>query len=127
MSSILRKVENAMHPERREGVPPPGGPVGTTAADPRTVPATGHHHGHHGHHDTAYAAAPHYTTATGPKAGLTSAKGPQSGVLPGPAPNTAGPHRFDVLNKLDPSVDSIMASGSAVAGNPPAGKRALRA
>jgi len=26
--------------------------------------------------------------------------------LPGPAPNTAGPHRSDLLNKLDPSVDS---------------------
>ncbi|KAK4184292.1 hypothetical protein QBC35DRAFT_506274 [Podospora australis] len=26
--------------------------------------------------------------------------------LPGPAPNTAGPHRSDLLNKLDPAVDS---------------------
>jgi len=26
--------------------------------------------------------------------------------LPGPAPNTAGPHRHDILNKLDPTVDS---------------------
>ncbi|CAH0021222.1 unnamed protein product [Clonostachys rhizophaga] len=25
---------------------------------------------------------------------------------PGPAPNTAGPHRHDLLNKLDPTVDS---------------------
>ena len=27
-------------------------------------------------------------------------------ALPGPAPNTAGPHRSDLLNKLDPTVDS---------------------
>lgn len=27
-------------------------------------------------------------------------------MLPGPAPNTAGPHKSDILNKLDPSVDS---------------------
>lgn len=26
--------------------------------------------------------------------------------LPGPAPNTAGPHKSDLLNKLDPRVDS---------------------
>ncbi|OAA33986.1 hypothetical protein NOR_08726 [Metarhizium rileyi] len=26
--------------------------------------------------------------------------------LPGPAPHTAGPHRHDILNKLDPTVDS---------------------
>jgi len=29
-----------------------------------------------------------------------------SSNLPGPAPNTAGPHRHDVTNKLDPTVDS---------------------
>lgn len=27
-------------------------------------------------------------------------------MLPGPAPNTAGPHKSDLLNKLDPTVDS---------------------
>lgn len=32
----------------------------------------------------------------------TSASAP----LPGPAPNTAGPHSSDLLNKLDPRVDS---------------------
>ncbi|KAK4223118.1 hypothetical protein QBC38DRAFT_488367 [Podospora fimiseda] len=30
----------------------------------------------------------------------------QRGPLPGPAPNTAGPHKSDLLNKLDPTVDS---------------------
>jgi hypothetical protein len=28
------------------------------------------------------------------------------GTQPGPAPNTAGPHRTDIMNKLDPTVDS---------------------
>jgi len=31
---------------------------------------------------------------------------PVGNNLPGPAPNTAGPHRHDILNKLDPTVDS---------------------
>jgi len=31
---------------------------------------------------------------------------PGNGSLPGPAPNTAGPHTSDLLNKLDPTVDS---------------------
>lgn len=35
--------------------------------------------------------------------------------LPGPAPNTAGPHRHDVLNKLDPTVDS-QSGGAQVLG-----------
>jgi hypothetical protein len=35
--------------------------------------------------------------------------------LPGPAPNTAGPHRYDLLNKLDPRVDSDMSNPRTVA------------
>lgn len=31
----------------------------------------------------------------------------------GPAPNTAGPHRHDILNKLDPSVDSDLSKTAA--------------
>ena len=31
--------------------------------------------------------------------------------LPGPAPNTAGPHKSDLMNKLDPRVDSKGTSG----------------
>ncbi|KAL7919162.1 hypothetical protein ACQKWADRAFT_302200 [Trichoderma austrokoningii] len=47
--------------------------------------------------------------AGGPTAGYGS--GPRhanaaNANLPGPAPFTAGPHRHDVLNKLDPTVDS---------------------
>lgn len=32
--------------------------------------------------------------------------GRDTGPHPGPAPSTAGPHRHDILNKLDPTVDS---------------------
>jgi hypothetical protein len=35
--------------------------------------------------------------------------------LPGPAPNTAGPHHQDLLNKLDPTVDA-MHGGTQVLG-----------
>ncbi|KAJ6441389.1 hypothetical protein O9K51_04937 [Purpureocillium lavendulum] len=35
--------------------------------------------------------------------------------LPGPAPHTAGPHRHDILNKLDPTVDS-QSGGAQVLG-----------
>jgi len=35
--------------------------------------------------------------------------------LPGPAPNTAGPHRSDAMNKLDPTVDS-QSGGTQVLG-----------
>lgn len=35
-----------------------------------------------------------------------NATAPAAGGLPGPAPGTAGPHRYDLANKLDPTVDS---------------------
>lgn len=52
-------------------------------------------------------------TGTHPGAGLehhhAAAGAPgnvlHGGVLPGPAPHTAGPHKSDLLNKLDPRVD----------------------
>lgn len=43
----------------------------------------------------------------------------QRGHLPGPAPNTAGPHKSDLLNKLDPRVDSK--GGSSLGGHNAAG------
>jgi hypothetical protein len=48
----------------------------------------------------------------GAGAGLHAARGEN---LPGPAPNTAGPHKQDLLNKLDPTVDS-MSGGTQVLG-----------
>jgi hypothetical protein len=39
------------------------------------------------------------------------------GNAPGPAPNTAGPHRNDILNKADPRVDSDLDNSRTVGGN----------
>ena len=39
----------------------------------------------------------------------------QGGALPGPAPNTAGPHGNDLLNRVDPTVDA-MSGGTQVLG-----------
>jgi hypothetical protein len=43
--------------------------------------------------------------ASGPTYGSGQANAANAN-LPGPAPFTAGPHRHDILNKLDPTVDS---------------------
>jgi len=53
--------------------------------------------GAHGTHDS-------HLSSTGTHAG----SGAHGSNLPGPAPNTAGPHKMDILNKLDPKVDSDM-------------------
>lgn len=52
-----------------------------------------------------------------PGAGVptNNAAAPAAGGLPGPAPNTAGPHRHDIANKLDPTVDS-QHSGTQILG-----------
>ncbi|CAK7262570.1 hypothetical protein SEPCBS57363_000133 [Sporothrix epigloea] len=69
-----------------------------------------------------------YTTTAGATTGNTMAGGTHhhhGGVNPathipatqtaatGPAPNTAGPHRHDILNRLDPSVDSDLSKAAA--------------
>ncbi len=38
--------------------------------------------------------------------GIGAAGAGAASILSGPAPNTAGPHRYDWLNKLDPRVDA---------------------
>ncbi|KAH8911927.1 hypothetical protein BR93DRAFT_33822 [Coniochaeta sp. PMI_546] len=38
-------------------------------------------------------------------------------AAPGPAPNTAGPHKSDMVNKLDPRVDSDLDGSKTVGGN----------
>lgn len=54
-----------------------------------------------------------YTSAT---TGANNATGlGQSG--PGPAPNTAGPHKSDMINKLDPRVDSDLDGSKTAGGN----------
>jgi len=77
--------------------------------------ATGRH-GHHGHGHKEDAALAAGTTSAGLGAyegdrdhrGNTTGASTGTGLDPsnGPAPNTAGPHKSDMLNKLDPRVDS---------------------
>lgn len=66
--------------------------------------ATGGHHtsGTHGHH----------AGSTGHTAGVIGGNN-----LPGPAANTAGPHKSDLLNKVDPRVDSDLDGSTTVGGN----------
>jgi len=47
----------------------------------------------------------------------TTGGGLFSNDMPGPAPNTAGPHKSDMLNKLDPRVDSDLDASKTVGGN----------
>ncbi|PON26731.1 hypothetical protein TGAM01_v204232 [Trichoderma gamsii] len=58
----------------------------------------------HQHLAASGAAGPGPTYGSGP--GHANAANTANANLPGPAPFTAGPHRHDILNKLDPTVDS---------------------
>jgi len=73
-------------------------------------PGAHHHHNqnHHGHHGA---------TGGGIGGGMGGGigGGPNS-MATGPAPHTAGPHKSDILNKLDPRVDSDL-DGSKTIGN----------
>ncbi|EFY85810.1 hypothetical protein J3459_014929 [Metarhizium acridum] len=53
-----------------------------------------------------YVAAGEKPVGFQPNAMGTQGQTPIGSDLPGPAPHTAGPHRHDILNKLDPTVDS---------------------
>ncbi|EHK20017.1 uncharacterized protein TRIVIDRAFT_48085 [Trichoderma virens Gv29-8] len=52
-------------------------------------------------HNAALAAEQQNLAASGAAGGASA-----NANLPGPAPFTAGPHRHDIMNKLDPTVDS---------------------
>lgn len=62
-------------------------------------------------------AGTNYSTAgtTGTTGRATAGVAGVNSNLPGPAPNTAGPHRHDVLNKLDPRVDSDLSDAQVTA------------
>ena len=96
MSNIIRKVEEALHPSKRERGPAGAAahpPAGTGVAPGIAAPST--------NSGTAYPSAGNYTTSN-----------------PGPAPTTAGPHKHDALNKLDPSVDSKPGAGETTGPTP---------
>ena len=65
-----------------------------------------HSSGTHGTHTGTTGLSSHGTTGTTGSSGLHST-GTHTGThAPGPAPNTAGPHKSDAMNKLNPTVDS---------------------
>jgi hypothetical protein len=66
-------------------------------------------HGTTGTHGSGLTGS-HGTTGTHTGAGLGH-------TGPGPAPNTAGPHKSDALNKVDPRVDSDLDGSKTVGGN----------
>jgi len=109
MSSILRKVDKALnHDHSRHD----HGPISTQHSAPEvasTQPRVGAGFGAPSASDsrTTYASAPGVRNPV-----------PEHAVrrdLPGPAPHTAGPHRSDFLNKIDPRVDSDMSNPRTVA------------
>jgi len=57
------------------------------------------------------------TTGYGSTTGTGSHGAHGTGHLPGPAPNTAGAHGSDMLNKLDPRIDSDLDGSKKVGGD----------
>jgi hypothetical protein len=91
--------------------------------DPTTTGTGGYTSGTCGHTTSATkATAPTtsgYTTGTGGHTtSATKATAPVTSCAqyPGPAPHTAGPHRYDLLNKLDPRVDSDLDGSPTIGG-----------
>ncbi len=80
-----------LHPDQRDYPATQGVPVTSGALPAQQQPVAQSHFGGNRHAAGQPPTIPvTQTTATGP------------------APNTAGPHKYDILNKLDPSVDSDM-------------------
>jgi hypothetical protein len=102
MSSILRKVDQAINPDQREYASGPGMGQPTSGTNVPRGANTG------AYADPAYAGNNNYNAGGLHHTGNQAASYGRN--LPGPAPNTAGPHRSDLLNKLDPRVDSDMSN-----------------
>lgn len=92
-----------------EGTYGPHGSRVANAADPRVdSDRDGHGAGYGQQHQGVGAGYGHGVTPQSGGFGQHQGQGHHLGgsVLPGPAPNTAGPHKSDMMNKLDPKVDS---------------------
>jgi hypothetical protein len=103
MSSIVNKIKEAInsdkHSSHEEGTSGPHNTRVANAADPRVdSDRDGSHTTGTGNTGT-YGSSGNYTHSTG-----------------GPAPNTAGPHKTDMLNKADPRVDADR-DGRGLGGN----------
>jgi hypothetical protein len=77
------------------------------AADPRVDSDRDHRAAHTGGH----------ATSTGDRITGTAAGALGGPSATGPAPNTAGPHKSDLLNKLDPRVDSNLDGSKTMFGD----------
>jgi len=97
-SNLLNKADPRVDSDR-DGSRNYGAATGATGAS--AYSSTGATHGTHGTHGTT---------------GLTGTHGAHH-AGPGPAPNTAGPHGNDMLNKVDPRVDSDLDGSKTVGGN----------
>jgi hypothetical protein len=77
------------------------------AADPRVDSDRDHRAAHAGDH----------STTTGDRVTGTTAGTLGGPAHTGPAPHTAGPHKSDLLNKLDPRVDSNLDGSKTIGGD----------
>jgi len=90
-----------------EGTHGPHSSRAANAADPRVDSDRDHRAAHAGDHSTTTG-----DRVTGATVGTLG--GP---AHTGPAPNTAGPHKSDLLNKLDPRVDSNLDGSKTIGGD----------
>lgn len=118
-SNLLNKVDPRVDSDR-DGSRNLGTATGNTTGT-HTGHTTGTHVGHNTHGTSGSVAADNHGARVGPGAttgGMTGA-GVGSHVTPGSgnAANTAGPHNSDLLNKVDPRVDSDLSGGKTYGGN----------
>ncbi|CZR60606.1 uncharacterized protein PAC_10502 [Phialocephala subalpina] len=117
-SNLLNKVGKV--DSDRDGSRNLGTATGNTTGT-HTGHTTGTHVGHNTHGTSGSVVADNHGARVGPGAttgGVTGA-GVGSHVTPGSgnAANTAGPHNSDLLNKVDPRVDSDLSGGKTYGGN----------
>lgn len=86
--------------------------TGTHGAAVGTTGIAGSHGTHTGTHGTHTG-----TTGTTGTHGTHNTLAGATGSGPGPAPNTAGPHKSDMMNKVDPRVDSNLDGSKTVGGD----------
>jgi len=99
--------ESGLSSGTHEGAHGPHSSRVANAADPRVDSNRDHRAAHAGDHSTTTG-----DRVTGATAGTLG--GP---AHTGPAPHTAGPHKSDLLNKLDPRVDSNLDGSKTVGGD----------
>jgi hypothetical protein len=108
------RVDSDLDRSRNAGVNPHGTSSTETYGHSGATHGTGltGSHGTHGTTGTGLTGShgTHGTTGTHTGTGLGH-------TAPGPAPNTAGPHKSDALNKVDPRVDSDLDGSKTVGGN----------